>query len=365
MIGLTKLNPDIPEELRGTYAGLAHPSTIAYLKNLGVTTVELLPVHQHVDEQRLQQMGLVNYWGYNTLNFFTPHGGLREPRRTARRYGRGAPRVQGDGAAAARGRHRGRARRRLQPHLGGGARRADQQLPRARRRELLPSRRDRRLHRRHRMRQHRRLLEGRDPAARARFAAVLGERRADRRIPVRPDRDAGPRRARRVRPAASAARGDHRRPRARGRQDDRRAVGRRRRRLAGRRVPRRLVGVERRLPRSHAQLLAARHRPGACRRHPERGHRIARPPPRRLEPRLHARARAARQRQLHHRARRLHRGRPRRRTTRSTTWETASTTTTAPTTTSRSTTATRARPRMRRCCRRGGVRSATCWARSC
>ena len=71
--GLTKLNPDIPEELRGTYAGLAHPSTIAYLKNLGVTTVELLPVHQHVDEQRLQHAGLVNYWGYNTLNFFTPH----------------------------------------------------------------------------------------------------------------------------------------------------------------------------------------------------------------------------------------------------------------------------------------------------
>ncbi len=71
--GLTMLNPDIPEDLRGTYAGLAHPSTIAYLKNLGVTTVELLPVHQHIDEQRLQEMGLVNYWGYNTLNFFTPH----------------------------------------------------------------------------------------------------------------------------------------------------------------------------------------------------------------------------------------------------------------------------------------------------
>ena len=71
--GLTKLNPDIPEDLRGTYAGLAHESTIGYLKDLGVTTVELLPVHQFVSEQRLQKMGLVNYWGYNTLNFFTPH----------------------------------------------------------------------------------------------------------------------------------------------------------------------------------------------------------------------------------------------------------------------------------------------------
>ncbi|HTL42184.1 MAG TPA: glycogen debranching protein GlgX [Pseudolysinimonas sp.] len=73
--GLTRLNPDIPDELRGTYAGLAHPSTIAYLKDLGVTTVELLPVHQHVSERRLQAMRLTNYWGYNTLNFFTPHAG--------------------------------------------------------------------------------------------------------------------------------------------------------------------------------------------------------------------------------------------------------------------------------------------------
>jgi glycogen operon protein len=71
--GLTRLSPAVPPELRGTYAGLAHESTIGYLKDLGVTTIELLPVHQAVSEQRLQKMGLVNYWGYNTLNFFTPH----------------------------------------------------------------------------------------------------------------------------------------------------------------------------------------------------------------------------------------------------------------------------------------------------
>ncbi len=71
--GLTKLSPELPDELRGTYAGLAHPSTIDYLKDLGVTTIELLPVYQHVSEQRLQNQGLTNYWGYNTLNFFTPH----------------------------------------------------------------------------------------------------------------------------------------------------------------------------------------------------------------------------------------------------------------------------------------------------
>ncbi len=71
--GLTKANPNVPEALRGTYAGLGHESTIAYLKDLGVTTIELLPVHQSVSEQRLIKQGLANYWGYNTLNFFTPH----------------------------------------------------------------------------------------------------------------------------------------------------------------------------------------------------------------------------------------------------------------------------------------------------
>ena len=71
--GISKLNPDVPEELRGSYAGLAHESTIRYLKDLGVTAVELLPVQAFVSEQRLLQEGLTNYWGYNTLNFFSPH----------------------------------------------------------------------------------------------------------------------------------------------------------------------------------------------------------------------------------------------------------------------------------------------------
>ncbi|WP_345764304.1 glycogen debranching protein GlgX [Diaminobutyricibacter sp. McL0608] len=71
--GISKLNPDIPEELRGTYAGLAHESTTGYLKDLGVTAVELLPVHAFLSEQRLINQGLTNYWGYNTLNFFSPH----------------------------------------------------------------------------------------------------------------------------------------------------------------------------------------------------------------------------------------------------------------------------------------------------
>lgn len=71
--GLSKLNPAVPEQLRGTYAGLAHESNIAYLKDLGVTAIELLPVHQFLSERRLTTQGMRNYWGYNTLNFFTPH----------------------------------------------------------------------------------------------------------------------------------------------------------------------------------------------------------------------------------------------------------------------------------------------------
>lgn len=71
--GLTALNEQIPEELRGTYAGLAHPVTIEHLKSLGVTTLELLPIHASVAEPRLAAQGLTNYWGYNTLGFFAPH----------------------------------------------------------------------------------------------------------------------------------------------------------------------------------------------------------------------------------------------------------------------------------------------------
>jgi isoamylase len=70
--GFTKLHPGVPEELRGTYAGMAHPAAVDHLKKLGVTAVELLPVHEMVDEGHLVEHGLVNYWGYNTINFFAP-----------------------------------------------------------------------------------------------------------------------------------------------------------------------------------------------------------------------------------------------------------------------------------------------------
>ncbi|HEX8002903.1 MAG TPA: glycogen debranching protein GlgX [Mycobacteriales bacterium] len=71
--GFTMRHPGIPEELRGTYAGLAHPAAIEHLTNLGVTAVELLPVHQYVQDHYLAQKGLRNYWGYNTIGFLAPH----------------------------------------------------------------------------------------------------------------------------------------------------------------------------------------------------------------------------------------------------------------------------------------------------
>ncbi|GAB3080134.1 glycogen debranching protein GlgX [Intrasporangium mesophilum] len=69
----TRLHPDVPEQLRGTYAGLAHPAFVDHLRGLGVTAVELLPVHAFTHEPELVLRGLTNHWGYNTLGFFAPH----------------------------------------------------------------------------------------------------------------------------------------------------------------------------------------------------------------------------------------------------------------------------------------------------
>ncbi len=83
--GFTKLMPGVPEAQRGTYLGLASPAAIAHLKRLGVTALSLLPVHQHIDEERLVRHGLVNHWGYNTIGFFCP-----EPRHATAHDGRTA-----------------------------------------------------------------------------------------------------------------------------------------------------------------------------------------------------------------------------------------------------------------------------------
>ncbi len=73
--GFTAAHPDIPDAQRGTYSGLAHPAAVEYLTGLGVTAVELLPVHQFVDDSHLVERGLRNYWGYNSIGFLAPHNG--------------------------------------------------------------------------------------------------------------------------------------------------------------------------------------------------------------------------------------------------------------------------------------------------
>jgi isoamylase len=75
--GISMRHPDVPEELRGTYAGLAHPAITSYLRDLGVTAVELLPVHQFVQDSHLLEQGLRNYWGYNSIGYLAPHADYR------------------------------------------------------------------------------------------------------------------------------------------------------------------------------------------------------------------------------------------------------------------------------------------------
>jgi isoamylase len=79
--GFTAAHPDVPAAAQGTYAGLAHPKVIAYLQGLGVTAVELLPVHQSLTNGVLAGQGLANYWGYDTIGFFAPHSGYSSARR--------------------------------------------------------------------------------------------------------------------------------------------------------------------------------------------------------------------------------------------------------------------------------------------
>jgi isoamylase len=85
--GLTMRHPGIPPELRGTYAGLAYPATIEHLLGLGVTALELMPVHQFVHDHALTERGLRNYWGYNTIGFFSPHNAYSSSGQTGQQVG--------------------------------------------------------------------------------------------------------------------------------------------------------------------------------------------------------------------------------------------------------------------------------------
>ncbi len=167
--GLTKLRQDVPAELRGTFGALCAPAMIDHLRRLGVTTVELLPIQTFIDEPFLTARGLSNYWGYNTLNFFTadPRFGTLDA-------------FAHDDPATARRRDRGDPRRRLQPHRRGRSSRADAELPRHRQQVVLLAQRRRAapLRELHRLRQRAQSLASDGPRDGRGFAASLGRRPA-------------------------------------------------------------------------------------------------------------------------------------------------------------------------------------------
>jgi isoamylase len=183
-------HPDVPEPLRGTYAGLASAPVIEHLQRLGVTTVELMPVHAFVDDRHLVERGLRNYWGYNTIGFFAPDprysatGKLGEFKTMVRTLHAAGLEVILDvvynhtaegnefGPDAVASRHR---QRRLLPAGAGHA--------------AL-------LHGLHRLRQHAQHAAPARAAAADGLAALLGHRDARRRLPLRPRRGAGARAAR-------------------------------------------------------------------------------------------------------------------------------------------------------------------------
>ena len=239
----------VREELRGTYAGLASVPALEYLASLGVTAVELLPIHHIADEHHLVARGLRNYWGYSSIGYLAPHA-LYAATGPARRAGEG---VQGDGESPALGGNRGDPRRRLQPHRGGQPPRADARLQGDRQPLLLPHPpgRPALLHGLH---GHRQLAQPGAPVGAAAdhgLAPLLRDRVPRRRLPLRPRLGA---RARvpRGRPALGLLR--HHPPGSDPvpGEADRRAVGRRRGRLPGRQLPGALDRVERDVPRHDA-----------------------------------------------------------------------------------------------------------------
>ena len=269
--GFTQLHDRVPEELRGTYAGLGSPAVVEYLRDLGVTAVELLP-----GPPVLLRAGAARARAGELLGL--QHDQLLLPRRRlqlVRRPRRAGRRVQADGEEPARRRHRGDPRRGLQPHRRGRPARADHLLPRPGRPRLLqagaartgPDHGRRRLRRqllgRHRLRQHRRLQRPARAAADPGLAALLGHRDARRRLPLRPDVGADPHRLRHRHELPAAGR--HRPgPGAAAREADRRAVGRVDGRLPGRPDAAAVGGVERPVPRRDPGLLARPRRPASA-----------------------------------------------------------------------------------------------------
>ena len=221
--GATFRHPEIEPELRGTYSGLAHPAFLAHLERLRVTAIELMPVHQFVHDPRLVAAGLRNYWGYNSIGFLAPHDeyGSRPGVGEQVQEFKSMVRTLHDAG------HRGHPRRRLQPHRRGQPPRSDAHLQGHRQPGLLPADAER-PHALHGLHGHRELAEHAQPphaAADHGQPALLGQRDARRRLPVRPGGDAGPGAAR-GRPAVGLLRPHPAGPGHQPGQAHRRAVGR-------------------------------------------------------------------------------------------------------------------------------------------
>ena len=244
--GMTQTHPGIPEELRGTYAGLGHPAIIDHLKSLNVTAIELMPVHQFLHDHRLLDLGLRNYWGYNTFGFFAPHyqyaanrhagGAVAEFKTMVRSFHEAGIEVILDVVYnhTAEGNHLG-------PTINFRG------IDNAAYYRLLDGDLQA-VQGFHRHRQQPQRPPPAHPAADHGLAAVLGDGDARRRVPLRPGLHAGPRVLRR-RPAVGVLRPRPAGPGGQPGQADRRAVGHRRGRLSGRQFPRFVDRVEREIPR--------------------------------------------------------------------------------------------------------------------
>ena len=191
--GFTKLNDRIPEELRGTYAGLAQPAVVEYLQRLGITAVELMPVHQFVHDAAPARARPAQLLGVQLDRLLRAAPRIQQLRR-ARPAGAGVP---ADGEDPAPGRHRSDPRRRLQPHRRGQPPRAGAVVQGARQRLVLPAvaRRPALLPGLHRHRQQPQHAPPAGAAADHGLAALLGDRDARRRLPLRPRVGAGARAA--------------------------------------------------------------------------------------------------------------------------------------------------------------------------
>ena len=274
-------------------------AAIEHLTSLGVTAVELLPVHHIADEGFLHDRGLTNYWGYSSIGFLAPHALYSA---TGRR-GEQVREFKGMVKALHRAGHRGDPRRRLQPHRRGEPPRADALVQGHRQPVVLPADAGRPalLHGLH---GHRQLAQPGAPVGAAAdhgLAALLGDRLPRRRLPLRP-RVGARARVLRGRPPLRVLRHHPPGPGALAGEADRGAVGRRAGRLPGRQLPGPLDGVERHLPRHACATSGAPRR--ACREFASRFTGLERPLPAR-------RPAAVRVDQLHHGARRLHAARSR------------------------------------------------------